>query len=453
VGRRAAAVFLLAAAAATAGEPLRYTVEPGDSLSLILERHADEVRTAVGPRSVRALLRGSPKAAETILHAGDTIVIEPSGRIRIEKARGAKVDAPWISRGALRVSADGLSARVGRRALKAGPGVKLFERNGVLHAVRLDPPAFDVAVAVPMPPNPYVKLTPGGTVLPLDQPDDPRPFVERGELNVHEDHLHLTQKYPYPAWRQLYAAREDDSPYEPVRRNGAKMVILRLLDVHIDATADHFALALAHVNRLLDRAWRGFQDGWPARQIADALDRDFEVVGAGSEVLVGEARFIAAGGLRFERCSGAAHFHVAGPEEYPFAVPIEVPQEGLFRFPSSLFYDVQGNLITPRPHTTLWAKMIEEGQIEQRLGHWHITTGYPSKELKRLRDYHERATDERMRDAAKGALLDVLALGLAPRSEKDLRRLLVTFDGATRKRRVALEQRARREGWSLALMP
>jgi hypothetical protein len=278
-------------------------VLPGDTQASVLIRHSREVRSAAGHGAAgskrklayRLLLR-SPVVANAVMHAGDKIVVGPTGLLSLLRTNGksmlpaippqpaavadcppAPVCAPPPAPVSV-VSADGTHAKIGDVELTAGPDLAFFERADQLHIVGFGATPFDLALPTTapfsLPANAFVKRLGEGLLVPASLPDDPLPLVTQGRLNVHEDHLHLTAKFERPAWQQLHAARIDGAPSDPSRRQAAAALVVKLLDVHIARAPAEFATSLAHLLVLVDRTWSGFARGLPERELAEMIDLD-----------------------------------------------------------------------------------------------------------------------------------------------------------------------------------
>lgn len=327
------------------------------------------------------------------------------------------------SRPDLEVAADGRTAVYRGRSYVADEGIVFFQRGQSLHAVS-DVPGKPLDVAA--------EPAPDGT---LRWPDDARIRTESGrvrwrtelsglaaklasgELHPHEDHLHLTHLYANADLQALYQAREDRSPYSPLRRQVAAAVVALLVEEKLPGSSEAAAVAgLARIDRVLARLRRAFVAGVSAPAMADILAHDFEITEGGHAVVVEDRTFRAAPGLRFGYCSG--HFHVEDEGER-WAQVVEFGQAGApFAFPESPLYAVAADgLVAPLPGPKLWRDLLESGQVQMLRDHWHLTVKFDDPSFARLRALSEAPeTAEAVRAKARDATFELMRLKLDLRS-------------------------------------
>jgi len=490
--RRLVLPLLVFALGAGGAQPLSLPVQEGDTPSGLLVQHFTEIRQVL-PSYARGtardlayrLLARSPQVADAVLHPGDRLLVLPNARLRLdtspvyvpppseppppppapppalpapppEPVVGPVAPPPAPPPGpAWSIDADGRRLHLpGGVDVETAPGLQLFDRGGLLHIVKLGAPPWEVSFPVPesgalrLPPNPCVKLSADGRHLVAATFDeDPSPYIERGELNIHDDHLHMTAKFPSEPWRQLYAARSDPK-LDALRQKAAAALIVKLLETHIARDPGRFGESLSHQLQVVERVWRSFDHGVEAREIADQMDLDYEVAPDGRSVRVGDRVWVTASPLRFESCSG--HFHVLGTsDDHRFAAKIPVESAEAFRFPSSPFFETVGNVVVPKAPMELWMTLVRTGALEQRRGHYHVTQRWEQPSVAALGDLMDRARGREVRDEATGALFRVLSVPMEPVDEADLRRQLDEMAKMADGEYTALVARAHEKGWVL----
>lgn len=322
-------------------------------------------------------------------------------------------------RPALEVSADGRTAVHRGQAWRAEDGIVFFQRGQELHAVseRPDRP-FDLKAehaadgTLRWPEDPRLDFS-GMTVRFRPVLSSVAGRVAAGQLYPHEDHLHLTHLYDNADLQALYKAREDGSPYPPVRRQVAAALVALLVEEKLPAGTDAAATAgLARIDRVLARLHRSFLAGLPAAAMADILSHDFEILEGGRAVVVEDRTFQAADGIRFAYCSG--HFHVEDAQAR-WAAPVEFGAPGTtFAFPTSPFYAASADgLVVPLPGPKLWRDLLDSGQIQMLRDHWHLTPKFADPSFDRLRALSEDpAGTDASRARARDTVFELMRLKL-----------------------------------------
>ncbi|HEY3449513.1 MAG TPA: hypothetical protein VGK67_24380 [Myxococcales bacterium] len=319
----------------------------------------------------------------------------------------------------LEVAADGRSAVHRGTSWVADQGIVFFQRGASLHAVSLIPgKPLDVAAevgpdgALRWPDDPRIEAT-AGSVRWRAELSGVAARIATGELHPHEEHLHLTHRYANADLQALYQAREDRSPFPPIRRQVAAALVAMLIEQKLPGGSEATASAgLVRIDRVLSRLHRAFDAGVAAPALADILSHDFEIIDAGHGIVIEDQAFRAAGGLRFGYCAG--HFHVEDEGER-WAQVVEFGQPGAqFAFPESpLFAVTADGLVAPLPGPKLWRDLLESGQIQMLRDHWHLTAKFAEPALDRLRALAESAeASEEVRTKARNSIFELMRLKL-----------------------------------------
>lgn len=334
-----------------------------------------------------------------------------------------------------RVSEDGRRLAVGGERWETQDGLTLFERGEELHVVAVGPgPTFDVAV----------RYRPDG------QPDWPSaaPFVvtdrvirlrtaasrvaalvESRQLHPHDEHFHLTARYPNRDWQALYAMRDEGSALEPARRQLAASALAELLDERIAGGPEEAtAAALRRIDSVTGKVRRAIQAGLPGREVLGILTHDFEIAEDGRSLEIEGRRFRAGDGVRFAYDGG--HFHVESTSgTWVHVVRLEGVEPGAFELPTSIFYELRGDLVEARPASSRWQALADSRQIRFVRDHWHLTEAYePLRAAGLLAAADDPSLPEAERDRARGRALEVLRLRLEVGSEEELEARLGVAD-------------------------
>lgn len=331
--------------------------------------------------------------------------------------------APPTRGAVLEIAEDGRTAVYRKQLWSAGQDLAFFQRGSDLHLV---------SQLADRPMNLKAEALPDGT---LRWPADPRievahnvvrwrtatsaalERVKQGQLHPHESHLHLTHHYDNPDLQALYRARQENSPYPPIRRQIAAALIALLVEEKLPAESDEIVTAsLRRLDRVLAKVRRGFEAGLAATALTDMLSHDFEIREESRLVEVEGRVFRAGEGLRFAYCSN--HFHVQDTADR-WAHPVEFGEPGAFSFPPSPLFAVSPqDEVYALPGPKLWREMLERGEIQMLRDHWHLTArfGDPSfVALRAVADDPQRPEEIRLR--ARDAAFEILRARLELKDE------------------------------------
>lgn len=335
---------------------------------------------------------------------------------------------------------EGRSVVIGGETWRAPEGVVFFQRDGTLHVVSLVPGSiFDVRVAVdergrPIAPADAPFAVRSGSVRFRNRaqlPAGTARLVDAGQLYRHDEHFHLTHNYENGDWQALYRAREDDSPFPPVMRQVAGVVLATVLDMRIPGSSDEaMTQALRRVDSILAKTRRAVDAQAPAKQVMGMVLHDFEISADGKALSVEGRSYRGAGGVRFSYCGD--HFHVEAPASgWTQAIALGEMEPGRFDFPRSVFFTVDNGVVAERSGDAPWRELLAKRQIHIVGDAWFVTDAYPSAALAALKS---AATDEKVpaqiRERARAGLREVLPLRLDIDGDAEFRARLASIEQA-----------------------
>ncbi len=338
------------------------------------------------------------------------------------------------------ISEDGRSVVIEGETWRAPEGVVFFQRDGTLHVVSLVPGSiFDVRVALdeagrPVEPTDAPFAVRSGTVRfrnSAQLPAGTARLVDGGQLYRHDEHFHLTHRYENEDWQALYRAREDDSPFPPVMRQVAGVVLATVLDMRIPGSSDEaMTQALHRVDSILAKARHAVDVQAPAKQVMGMVLHDFEISEDGKSLSIEGRTYRGEGGVRFSYCGD--HFHVEAPATgWTQAVALREVEPGRFDFPRSVFFSVENGNVTERSGDAPWRELLAKRQIHVVGDAWFVTEQYPSVPLAALK---AAAIDEKLpaqiRDRARASLREVLPLRLDVDGDAEFRARLASIEQA-----------------------
>ncbi|NOZ86980.1 MAG: hypothetical protein GXP49_12080 [Deltaproteobacteria bacterium] len=371
--------------------------------------------------------------------AGAIVSVCPSSA----EAGGDKDNAEFSNRVNLfDISRDGKTVTIKGKTFQAGDGLTFLRRGDNLFVVSVEP---DAAFLEGIEVRPSKKFTfprsknykVVGRKLVIRRAESKgmmhvrnrhaERLADSGQMYPYRDRYFLTKHYERPTWQALYVSRaENNDEYPEIRKRVAMSLIIRLLQEGVPAKG--FDRGLKRLNKLIDRAWRGFNQGLLGKQIMQTLDYDFEILEDGKVLVVGGRAFRAGPGISFIYCTiHGVHIIGNGPGAFEYPVQLVGNNKPRKRLKSTMFFIVKRNRILARKPSRKWKWLVKLRQVQFRDGHYRLTLAYQNPEFQAMLQAasNNNIYSERIRERASTHLLAILKRTFEPWSREAL-------DGAIR---------------------
>lgn len=460
----ACATLLLVGSAARAGDdPLTIEIETGDSVTLLIARHAEEIRRFIpdqGPwrrlsadQVVQRLLRQNLRSLPHGVYPKNLVAIHKDGQIAVTAGAGRPPE-PFANNAQLRalvgaipnqvhdqveelarqgsvplrpftITEDGQSVEVSGKTFRAGEGIRFVGRTAHFHVVgNTRPNLFNVAVwpfaGVPFtfPPSPYYRQIIDGTIaLKRAEEGTLARLLAARELRAHDDHYHVTRTFSYEPWQRLVKLAASESTPR-IRKALAVSIQVRLLGEHLYISSTDTARDLADLETRLGRLWQAFEDNLDGPQLTFVYDHNAAIERNGKLLLLDRETLSAGEGLNFGFCK--FHVHIHGEPGINVAVQPPELDERLV-VPKNVFVAQNGESIATKAMGPDLAAMLSQGQIAARDHSYHVTDRFHSDTIRDiLQVVSNRDLAPDVREGIKAELDAILAEALPIATEAEL---------------------------------